>query len=295
MSTEDGRDGGLSVFGYTVSPRGVQPRVVLGLLLAGSYVGVWLSHLGNSVLIRSYWWVVVAAVGLLTGGLYWRLFLFDGETFGDCETRRAIRDRWRRLETVGVWGVTICGATGLGVRSIPLTIDVGAIALLAGSALAPVLWVAIASDRSDRVSGQRTRLRYALFGAGVISLCGFAWLETGTGIVDWLVRVGHVGSFALWFGGASWHNFVVLPTIRSNPDAKAALKSQARRFRRHLPVVIPLFFLTGLYQVVVLVGPTVPPVSAPVGRLVWFKLLVLAALTGLVVASLRRTKTPSGN
>lgn len=293
MNIRKGWGDTISVFRNIVSLKGVQPRIVLGLLLVGSFAGVWLSHMDDSVLIRSYWWVVVVAIGLLAGGLYWRVFFFDGTEFENRDTLCSVRHRWRRLETGAVWTLFLCGVAGLAIESISIR---GGVVLFSGFVLVPLLWLGIVAGDSDQVPNRAAYLRYALLAAGLGLLCSFAWMETGTGIVDWMIRVGHVGSFALWIGGASWHNFVVLPTVRSDPAAKTVLKSQARRFRRHLPVVIPLFFLTGVYQVAGLIGPSVPSVFATrVGRLIWFKILVLIALTGLVIVNLRRAKSASSS
>ncbi|KAA9404270.1 hypothetical protein ACNO8S_18235 (plasmid) [Haloarcula sp. KBTZ06] len=132
-------------------------------------------------------------------------------------------------------------------------------------------------------------VRSTLLLASLVSLTGFAWVETGTTLVDWGVRLAHVGAFSLWFGGAMWHNFVVLPTVRSRPDAGEALKPQAHAFRRHLPVVISVVFVTGVYQTAGLIGlSALALLASPIGHLVAVKLLVLAVLTAMVAASFKR-------
>jgi len=135
--------------------------------------------------------------------------------------------------------------------------------------------------------------RYGSFVAAVIGLLVLAWHETGSGTIDWVVRLVHLGAVALWLGGATWHNSVVAPTIRSNPDLGSALRAQARRFRRHLPVVIVAIFLTGTHQTVRLFGPALEPLlTTPLGQVVVGKLLLLAVLTGLVLVTLLRAQVP---
>lgn len=284
MGIRGTEDDGESRVGHSISPKGVQPRVVLALLLGGSFAGIWLSHWGEPTVIRVFWWVFVVGSGLLAGGLYWRLALYDETLFDDTGIAREVRRRWERFEATAVWVLALCGVGSLG-----LSIAIEAVGLAAGFVLAPILWLGIRRGGVGAVSRQTTSLRSLLFLVVLVSLGSFAWIETGTGVVDWLVRVGHVGSFALWLGGAVWHNGIVLPTLRSHPTAVDALKTQARRFRRHLAVIIPLFFVTGGYQALRF-GVLSPQslLNSPIGRLVGFKLLVLVALTGLVLTKLKR-------
>jgi len=100
----------------------------------------------------------------------------------------------------------------------------------------------------------------------------------------------------LWVGGASWHNFIVLPTLRTHPDAADEIKAVAHRFRRHLPVVIAVFLATGVYQAIRFLGYSVSAlVGTPAGRLVAVKFAVLVVLTGLVAINLRRTRKRGGS
>jgi hypothetical protein len=87
------------------------------------------------------------------------------------------------------------------------------------------------------------------------SLGAIAWTDTGGRLFDWALRLGHLGAFALWDGGAVWYNFVVLPTVHARPETKSDISVQARRFRRHLPIVILTLVGTGSYQAVRLLGP----------------------------------------
>jgi hypothetical protein len=293
MSTEDGDGPAVSIFGRRVPAKALKPRIVLGLLLAGSFVGVWVTHLGDSVVVRAVTWLTTLTMGALAGGLYWRLVLFDGEGFDTDEDADVVRRRWRRLEAVGVVGLTVAGAGyfALAADGAPLTTAAdppGNVAFVAGVVTVPLLWVGTRFT-DEATSGRGTALRAGLFVAALVALAGFARLETGTTLLDWGVRVGHLGAFSLWVGGAFWHNGVLLSTMRSSPGTGRVVKTQALRFRHHLPVVIAVVFATGLYQTARLVGLAPSALlGSRIGHLVGTKLLVLAVLSALVVASVRR-------
>jgi len=271
--------------------KGLQPRIVFGLLLSGSFAGVWLSHMGEGPLLRSVWWLVVVSLGALAGGLYWRIALFERSAFETDNARQWAETRWRTLEGISVLSFVLGGAVVFGSDSLDLSLDIGVVLLATGIVLSPLLWLGIHRSDSADASGRTGTLRALLLGLLVVSLGGFAWVETGTGVVDWTVRFGHVCAFALWVGGALWHNALVLPAARSG-RATAALKGQARRFRRHLLAVVPLVLLTGAYQAIQLVG--VSPsllLDSSIGRLIGFKLLVLVGLTGLVIVNVRKASS----
>lgn len=270
-----------------VSAKGLQPRVVLGLLVIGSFAGIWTAHWGQPLLLRGVLWLAVVSLGALVGGLYWRLVLFDGTMFDDATARGCVRARWHQLETACVWAVVPTGLLYLVVSDVASRFEGIVLGVAVLSLLAPWFVVRYSSEVSRWT---RTYPRSVLFLLGFASLTGVSWLETGTTLVDWAVRFGHFTSFSLWIGGAVWHNFVVLPTVTSLGDAATPLKSQARMFRRHLPLVILLLALTGLYQTVQLVGVQVSPfLQTGVGRLIGFKVLVLVVLTSLVLVNLRRS------
>ncbi|MFB6202003.1 MAG: hypothetical protein ABEI98_08325 [Halorhabdus sp.] len=282
-------DDWLSLPEKSVPVKAIQPRAVLGLLLVSSFIGVWIAHLGQSVLIRLITWSVVVAIGLLAGGLYWRLVLFDPAAFEDDAESRYVRTRWRRLEAISVWGLSLAGLVYLTVGTSEKLPGPGGVAFASGVVFAPLLWFTVHRHAVGDSSRRKMLLRSGLFVVVLVSLSGFARIETGPNPLDWLVRLGHLGSFALWLGGAGWHNFVVLPTVRAHPGAKRALKSQARTFRRHLPVVIVVLLVTGAYQSDRLVGLSVSALlGSPVGHLIGVKISVLLVLIGLVVATLKR-------
>lgn len=271
--------------------KGVQPRIVFVLLLGASFAGIWLSHAGEEPLLRGVWWLVVVSLGALSGGLYWRVALFERSAFEADSARQWVESRWSTLEAIGVWLFVLGGAVILRTNGLDLSLDFGVVLLTTGIVLSPFLWVGIRWRDTADASGRMGTLRTLLLGLLVMSLGGFAWVETGTGVVDWAVRFGHVCAFALWVGGALWHNVLVLPAVRSG-RATAALKGQARRFRRHLLVVIPLILLTGAYQAVQLIGITPSLLlDSLLGRLIGFKLLVLVALTGLVVVNVKKASS----
>ncbi|MFC7139825.1 CopD family protein [Halosimplex aquaticum] len=285
-------------FGLDVSPKGLQPRVVFALLLVGSAAGIWLSRWGEAFVARGFWWLLVVALGSLGGGLYWRLVLFDASDFEHDDTTRAVSEQWRRVEAFAVLALLLggVGSVATGVMARPL--DPGEVAVGFGVALSTFLWVGLDRYSGDERRQTATYVRWLFFAVVLGSLAGFVWTETSGRPLEWVVRAGHVGSFALWIGGASWHNFVVLPTLRARPDAADEIKAGARRFRRHLPVVIAVFLATGVYQAVRLLGYSVSALfGTPVGRFVAVKFAILAMLTGLVVVNFvkaRKADDPDG-
>jgi len=282
-------------FGLDVSPKGLQPRVVFALLLVGSATGIWLSRWGDSLLARGFWWLLVVTLGSLCGGLYWRLVLFDAADFERDDTVRAVSERWRRVEGLAVAGLLLGGVGSVATGAVDRPLDAGELTVSVGVVLAPLLWVTLGRYTDDERYELTTVLRWLFFAVVCGSILGFSWTETHGRFLEWAVRTGHIGSFVLWIGGASWHNFVVLPSIRARPDAADAIKAGARRFRRHLPAVITVFFLTGVYQATGLLGHSISAlVGTPAGRLVAVKFVVLAVLTGLVAVNLRRAPKKGG-
>ncbi|EMA27818.1 hypothetical protein [Haloarcula japonica] len=289
MGTGEGENSTISLLGRTVPVQVLKPRIVLGLLLGGSLAGIWVANLAAPVLVRVFKWATLATLGVLVGGLYWRLALFDRSEFAEDDTYRAVTHRWQRIKTIAVVGFVLSGLVHLGLGVRDGQFGTGRVALGIGIISGLVLWVGIRGIADGSLTRRTVSVRSTLLLASLVSLAGFAWLETGTTLVDWGVRLAHVGAFSLWFGGAIWHNFVVLPTVRSRPDAGEALKPQAHAFRRHLPVAISVVFVTGIYQTAGLIGLSAPALLAsPIGLLVGTKLLVLAVLTAMVAASFKR-------
>ncbi|WP_135365065.1 hypothetical protein [Halosimplex halophilum] len=279
----------ISLLGRDVQVRRVRPRVVLALLLGASLAGVWLSNLGASVPARAVTWATVVAVGALAGGLYWRVALFDPEAFDESTDRRAVERRWARVEAVAVWAFALSGAGYLVLDQRGGAAGFAAVALGVGCVSVPVLWFARRRATAERSRRRARALRSLALLAVAVALGALAWIETGTTAIAWAVRLGHLGAVSLWLGGAVWHNFVVLPTVRASPGLGPVLKAQARRFRRHLPAVVPVVLATGAYQTDRLLGLSVPALlGSRIGHLVAFKVAVLTVLTGLVVASVRR-------
>lgn len=274
-----------TVFGYSL--RELQPRLVLASLLGGSLAGVRVAHLGEPPHRQLFWWVLVVSNATLVGGLYWRVVLFERAAFGDDVDPSPALDRWRRIETWTVPVFALSGVVGVTTGEIGVAAGSGGVAVVVGVALASLVW----SGRIVVEDGSRPAvlLRSGLLLSAVVALAGLAWMETGTTAVAWVVRLGHVGAFAIWVGGATWHNAVIRPTIRSTPSCAEALRSQASRFRRQLPVVVLALLVTGGYQTATLLGSSVVSLlDTHVGWLVTGKLVILAALTGMVVRTLRR-------
>lgn len=289
MGMGERENSGISVLGRTIRIQGLKPRAVLVLLLGASLAGIWIANTANPLLFRVLSWLTLVTVGVLVGGLYWRLVLFDRSEFAGDDTYRTVKHRWQRIETIAALGFALAGGVYLwfAVRDGPLGIGHGALGIGVISVL--VLWVCIRWLADAQSARWTVSVRATLLLAALASLAGLAWLETGTTLLDWGVRLAHVGAVSLWLGGAIWHNFVVLPSVRSSPEAGKAMKPQARAFRRHLPVVIPVVFVTGVYQTIGLIGLSVPALlGSPLGHLIGFKLFVLGVLTAFVAAAFKR-------
>lgn len=287
---EESKDNRASLLGRDLPAKGIQPRVVLGLLLGGSLAGVWVTHVVNSLTSRIVTWLFVVSVGLLVGGLYWRIVFFDRNTFENLRYCRYVQNRWARLEAIAVWGTGFSGVAYLIFDMSNDSLGVGGGLLGTGLVCAAVVWLGIWWFPEEDSVYWMTALRASLLLIAFISLGAFAWLETGTTFLDWMMRLGHLGAFSLWIGGAFWHNFAVLPTVRTRPDAATSVKSQAQKFRRHLPVVIVILVVSGVYQTDRLIGLSFLALfESLIGQLIVLKLFILTVLTGLVIANYKRT------
>jgi uncharacterized membrane protein len=181
------------------------------------------------------------------------------------------------------------GAGSVATEAIGQSPNTGEVSIGVGIALTPLLWITLSRYSRNEPAGLSTALRWILFVVVLGLLGSIAWIDTGGGLLNWVIRVGHLGAFALWVGGATWHKFVVLPTVRARPETKSDISAQARRFRRHLPIVILTLLGTGIYQAVRLLGPSVSGLfDTLAGNIVIFKEIILTGLTGLVLATLRR-------
>lgn len=256
---------------FQVSVRPLKPRLVLAVLTVASFGGVWLAT-GGTWLAAVGRWLTVAATGALAGGFYWRVALVDGDPDGTAVSRwRAVR-RWTALALlVGVGTVLLAGSVAPG--RLPGAVTVGTLAVLGVTSL-----VAHTGTR---------RFRLAMLALALPGLAALAGVTTA-GPGQWAVRTVHLGAFALWFGGALWHNAVVLPARRSRPEPVPAMRDAAVRFRRHLPGTLALLLATGGYQALSLVDPGALAATT-VGRVVLLKLVLLAVLAVMVATSLSRT------
>ena len=272
----------------------LKPRVVMLLLLAGSLGGVWVAHARDPIPVRLAWWGVLVLLGVLAGGQYWRLRLFDRAAFESRADAASVLARWRQVERLASVSLAVLAIASV-VAGVPPARVSPAWAVFGIAIVSPALFqLSSVIAARDRTAGLDMAARYACFASVLLGLVTLAWLETGSGPVAWLVRVGHLGAVSLWLGGATWHNTVMAPTIQREPALAAPLMGQARRFRRHLPAVILVVFATGAHQTVGLFGASLDSLlTTPLGRLVSGKLLVLAVLAGLVVASLQRARATS--
>lgn len=65
---EENENGEVSRLGRSPLTKGLQPRIVLGLLLGGSLAGIWVTHVANTLEDRIVTWLLVVSVGFLVGG-----------------------------------------------------------------------------------------------------------------------------------------------------------------------------------------------------------------------------------
>jgi len=248
------------------------------------------SHVADSLTGRIVTWLFVVSVDLLVGGLYWRVVFFDRNTFENLRHRRYVQNRWARFEAIAAWGTGCSGVAYLIFDMSNDSLGVGGGLLGTGLVCAAVVWLGIWWFPEEDSVNWMTARRASLLLIAFISLGAFAWLETGTTFLDWMMRLGHLGAFSLWIGGAFWHNFAVLPTVRTRPNAATSVKSQAQKFRRHLPVAIVFLVASGVYQTDRLIGLSFLVLfESPIGQLIVLKLFVLTVLTGLVIANYKRT------
>jgi hypothetical protein len=279
------------VFKRDWSSQGLQPRIVFALLLLGAAAGIWVAHWGESVPTLVSWWFLVVSLGSLSGGLYWRLVLFETTDFESSDGARSVINRWRQVATSAILGFILGGLGSVGGEIAGQSPDIGVLLIGLGILFVPLLWLALYRVTDTEHTTIVAYLRWSLFVVTLVSLVGFAWTETSGRVLDWGVRLGHIGVFALWIGGATWHNFVVLPTVRTSPSVAGGIKSQARRFRRHLPIVIVVVFGTGIFQTIRLLGYSVSALfGTSLGRLITVKIGILLVLTTLVAINFRQAR-----
>jgi len=263
----------------------IAPRFVLLALLAAALGGVWIGDGWRDPGSVLAWWITLVALGALLGGTYWRLVLFRSAAYEDPALARGTRSHWRRIELAVAVVVIVAVAGVVGRNHVdpaagqPEAVLVAAV-LTGGTA---AIGAALLEFRRPEVT---VVLRTIALIAAAGAIGAAAAVEVST--VDptaWSVRLLHLLAVGLWLGGALWHNAVVLPL--GGPVAPG-LRTQVKRFRRHLPAVVVVVFATGFSQTHRLFGTDVGAVlETDVGRVIILKLALLAALVALIVRQLR--------
>ncbi|RKD97777.1 hypothetical protein [Halopiger aswanensis] len=267
--------------------RPLRPRVVLALLLFASLAGCWIvgSRGGDpAAVVRE--WIVLLGLGATLGGVGWRLVLYPGRVPADEACRSFVDLRYALIELLAVVGAAVGAASAVAGT---ISSSGGPHTPLRPLALSTIV-LALAVDRvGDGTTDRWWRFLAVLGGASALTVTAADHvLSVGGGPVDVAVRVGHLGAFAVWFGGALWHNVVVVGVARRFPDSREPLRAQAFAFRRVVAVLLPAVVLTGLEQAATFVGTTSTVYLETVpGRLVVAKAGVIAALA-LIAATARK-------
>jgi len=283
--------------GSTTVPSGEQlfdryllPKVALTIILVASLVGTWVTttlagEAGVTVAVTT--WAYLVALGVLVGGLLWKhLFVRPGDLgTGAREYSEAMYDRFDRIAA----GALIVFALGGSVVAWRYVEAFGPTPLVATFVvlLVAVVVLVVGSTLRDRSveSAFRSHVGLGALGVTVLALVVTGVTEAalrGLGPVDVAVRVLHLLAFAVWLGGAVWNIFVAVPSGQERPRAAvvAAAGEQLERFRWAVRFVIPTIVLTGIYQAIGALGPSIP---SYVGTLVGLAIVAKLALIGVLV------------
>lgn len=261
--------------------------IILAASLAGTAVSVGLTGRWAGFLIAAKWGYFVA-LGVLTGGLVWQHgFVRPADLATGAE--RYCERMYRRFDRIGLAAAGVLAATGLVVLARyrgavgELLVGVVVVSVLGLVALIPVTaaWTRPADARFRHPAGL---LAVAL---ALLAVASTALAEVALGggdLTEALVRVLHLGAFALWLGGAVWNIFVAVPTGQRQPTVPVirAAGQQLERFRWAVRLIIPTLLLTGGYQAVAALGyRPATYVGSGIGLLVLAKLGFVVLLVGI--------------
>lgn len=271
-------DAGPPRFGAALRP--LRPRIVLGLLLAASLAGRWIvggrAGAGPAVALE---WLVLLGLGAAVGGIGWRLGLFPDRVPDGEACRSFVERRYALIELAGAAGA-ILGIGAVALRAGPDPAGADPRALVRLGSLSVLLLALLVARVGDATTDRWWRFVALLGGAGALTATAAGHvLSAGGDAIDVAVRVGHLGAVAVWFGGALWHNVVIVGAVRRYPDARETLRAQALAFRRVVAVLLPAVVLSGAAQAATAFGasPAVYLETVP-GRLVVGKIAAVAAL-----------------
>ncbi|ELY64500.1 hypothetical protein [Natrinema versiforme] len=239
------------------------PKVALGVILLGSLLGTWVSGRfgGQSIAVTLAKWSYLVAIGVLTGGLVWKHGFVRPRDLG-ANAGDYCGEMYARFDRIAIGAVALLAVTGpivlaayvsaLGTK--PLTVGLGAML---------VAWLGTVAVTAQRSAAAEAQFRSP---AGILALTLALAVVAGTGIAEVSlrgfdpiaagVRTTHLFAFAAWIGGAVWNIFIAVPTGQKRPTTAVvrAAGDQLERFRWTVRFIIPLVFLTGSYQAVMVLG-----------------------------------------
>ncbi|MEY7849973.1 hypothetical protein AB7C87_12345 [Natrarchaeobius sp. A-rgal3] len=234
----------------------LKPRIVLVLVLGASLAGTWTvgTRSGNGPAIVLLEWTALLGLGAAIGGIGWRLALYSrGVLDENCVA--FVDRRYALIELCAVGGALAgIGAIAAG-RSVELGPRVGVatgVLVVAYCAIS----VALALARIDSPLRERSWRAVALaLGCLAVALVGTVnVLSLGGGALEVAVRIVHLSAFSVWFGGALWHNLIVVGAVRRYPGSKSEITAQTRAFRRTVPALVVALVLTGVAQSITAFG-----------------------------------------
>jgi hypothetical protein len=251
----------------------LRPRIVFTLLLTASGLGRWLTaqHRGSEFRVMTFEWLLLLSTGVLVGFVGWRLILWEGNEPGDDAVVSFVSSRFESTVRMAT-GLLALGAV---VTVLPLS-NVSEVEIIRVTAALLAFVAVLFAERNQSKFLYTVSVAFGLLVLGATTTTHVSDPVS----VDVLVRLAHLTAFAIWFGGATWHNVVLVPGIRQFPEAKSALKSQAERFRPLVIGFIVVLLLTGLYQTVTFIGLSFRTfLGTTLGIVVCVKLLVLSILS----------------
>lgn len=264
------------------------PKIALAVILTGSLLGTWVSGRfgGQSLAVTLAKWSYLVAVGVLTGGLVWK-HCFVRPRDLEANAGNYCGEMYARFDRIAVGAVALLAVTGPIILAAyvsvlgtgPLTIGLGAMLAAWLGTVAVTVRRSATADAQFRSPTGLLALALALSvvaGTGIaeVSLRGFDPIAAG-------VRTTHLFAFAAWIGGAVWNIFVAVPTGQKRPTTAVvrAAGDQLERFRWTVRFIIPLIFLTGLYQAITVLGVGIESYAGtPVGWAVIAKIGIIGLL-----------------
>ncbi|MGQ3413273.1 hypothetical protein ACT4ML_13535 [Natrinema sp. LN54] len=239
------------------------PKVALAVILTGSLLGTWVSGRfgGQSIAVTLAKWSYFVATGVLTGGLVWKHCFVRPRDLG-ANAGDYCAEMYARFDRIATGAVALLAVSGpIVLAAYVSALGTGALTVGLGSLLAA--WLGTVAVTAQRSAAAEAQFRSPV---GLLALALALAVVAGTGIAEVSlrgfdpvtagVRTIHLFAFVAWIGGAVWNIFIAVPTGQRRPTTAVvrAAGDQLERFRWTVRFVIPLIFLTGLYQAVAVLG-----------------------------------------